>query len=263
MRAVIGRQFAYDVAPGGLATGRGRPCSVSWDRLVEAEIVYQRGVPPQATYMFKHALIQDAAYAVAAKEHAAALPSADCPGARKPSFQRPLRRSQNCWRITIRRQVSRSRRFTIGIKLVKAPASAQPMWKPSATSVKGWRCSRRSPRPLSVLQREVDMHIALGASLIATKGYAAPEVGQTYTRARQLCQHLEDPHQLFPVLRGLWNYYHVRAELQTAHALGEQLLTLAQQAQDPAMLWRRTVPWGRRCSTWEQSPQRTRTLRRV
>ncbi len=86
------------------------------------------------------------------------------------------------------------------------------------------------------LQREVDMHIALGASLIATKGYAAPEVGQTYTRARQLCQHLEDPHQLFPVLRGLWNYYHVRAEFQTAHALGEQLLTLAQQVQDPAML---------------------------
>ena len=80
------------------------------------------------------------------------------------------------------------------------------------------------------------MHIALGASLIATKGYAAPEVGQTYTRARQLCQHLEDPHQLFPVLRGLWNYYHVRAEYQTAHALGEQLLTLAQQVQDSAML---------------------------
>ena len=38
------------------------------------------------------------------------------------------------------------------------------------------------------------------------------------------------------MLRGLWNYYIVRAELQTAHALGEQLLTLAQQAQDAAML---------------------------
>src|SRR5262249_39976625 len=56
-------------------------------------------------------------------------------------------------------------------------------------------------------QREIDMHIALGASLIATKGYAASEVQHTYTRAQQLCQYLEDPHQLFPVLRGLWNYY--------------------------------------------------------
>ena len=71
---------------------------------------------------------------------------------------------------------------------------------------------------------------------MATKGSAAPEVGETYTRAQQLCQHLEDPYQLFPVLRGLWRYYHGRTELQTAHALGEQLLALAQQVQDAAML---------------------------
>jgi predicted ATPase len=80
------------------------------------------------------------------------------------------------------------------------------------------------------------MLIALGASLLATKGQAAPEVEQTYLRAQHLCAHLEAPHQIFPVLRGLWNYYLVRAELQTAHALGEQLLSLAQQAQDSAML---------------------------
>ena len=80
------------------------------------------------------------------------------------------------------------------------------------------------------------MQIVLGASLLATKGFTAREVGETYTRARQLCQHLEDPYQLFPVVRGLWHYYYMRAEYQTAHALGDQLLTLAQQAQDSAML---------------------------
>ena len=85
-------------------------------------------------------------------------------------------------------------------------------------------------------QQELTLHIALGASLIATKGYAAPEVEQTYAHARQLCQHLDDPQQLFPVLHGLRNYYNARAEYQTARALGEQLLTLAQQAQDPALL---------------------------
>jgi predicted ATPase len=86
------------------------------------------------------------------------------------------------------------------------------------------------------VQREVDMLIALGASLIAAKGQAAPEVGETYTRARQLCEHLKEPHHLFPILRGLWIYYYARAELQMAHALGERLLTLAQQSQDSAML---------------------------
>ena len=59
--AVIGRQFAYDV----LSTVSQLDASTlqrELGRLVEAEIVYQRGVPPHATYMFKHALIQDAAY---------------------------------------------------------------------------------------------------------------------------------------------------------------------------------------------------------
>src|SRR5262249_21497647 len=78
--------------------------------------------------------------------------------------------------------------------------------------------------------------ITLGASLLAVKGFAAREVGETYTYAQQLCHHLEDPLRLFAVLRGLWNYYHVRAEYQTAYALGEQLLTLAQHVQDSAML---------------------------
>jgi predicted ATPase len=91
------------------------------------------------------------------------------------------------------------------------------------------------PETRERIQREVEMLSALGTALIATKGQGAPEVAQTYTRARQLCQHLDDPHQLFPTLRGLWHYYHVRAELQTAQALGEQLLMLAQQGHDPAM----------------------------
>src|SRR5262249_23769105 len=101
---------------------------------------------------------------------------------------------------------------------------------------KGLELLKTLPETPERSQQELLLHIALGASLIATKGYAAPEVEQTYIRARQLCEHLDDPHQLFPVLRGLWQYYHVRADFRTAHALGEQLLTLARQAQDSAML---------------------------
>src|SRR5262249_36583646 len=92
------------------------------------------------------------------------------------------------------------------------------------------------PETLERTQREVDMLIALGPSLITTQGYAAPEVEQSYFRAQHLCRHLDNPHQFFSVLCGLWNYYFVRAELQTAHTLGEQLLDFAQQAQDPARL---------------------------
>jgi predicted ATPase len=87
-------------------------------------------------------------------------------------------------------------------------------------------------------EQELTLQIALGVPFIATKGYATPEVEKTYTRARELCQQAgggETPH-LFPALRGLWNCFNERAELETAHELGEQLLDLAQHTQDPALL---------------------------
>src|SRR4029434_6025419 len=60
LAAVIGRQFPYELLQ---AVSQVDASTLQWElgRLVEAEIVYQRGLPPQATYMFKHALIQDAA----------------------------------------------------------------------------------------------------------------------------------------------------------------------------------------------------------
>jgi predicted ATPase len=85
-------------------------------------------------------------------------------------------------------------------------------------------------------QHELDLLITLGPSLMAIRGYAAPEVEQVYARARELCRQVGEPPQLFPVLWGLWYFYFVRAELQTARELGEQLLSLAQRIQDPALL---------------------------
>ena len=86
------------------------------------------------------------------------------------------------------------------------------------------------------LQQELDLQITLGQALTVTKGYAAPEVGHAYARARELCQQVGETPQLFPVLRGLWNFYLIRRELRTARELAEQLLSLAQRAQDPALL---------------------------
>jgi predicted ATPase len=85
-------------------------------------------------------------------------------------------------------------------------------------------------------QQELTLQIALGAPLIATKGYSAPEVGQAYSRARALCQQIGETPDLFRVLWGLTLYYVVRLELQTALELGEQCLHMAQKAQDSALL---------------------------
>jgi predicted ATPase len=85
-------------------------------------------------------------------------------------------------------------------------------------------------------QQELMLQIALGAPLIATKGYSAPEVEQAYTRARELCQQLGDLPHLFPTLYWLVGFYLVRGELQTAHELSEQLLNLAHNTSDSALL---------------------------
>ena len=79
------------------------------------------------------------------------------------------------------------------------------------------------------------MQTSLGPALMATKGFAAPEVERAYARAHEICQQMGETPQLFEVLRGLWRFYGVRAAFQTAQALGEQLLCLAQRSQDPAL----------------------------
>jgi predicted ATPase len=101
---------------------------------------------------------------------------------------------------------------------------------------KGLELLKALPDTLERSQQELTLQIALGVPLMATKGFSAPEVGAVYRRARELCQHVGETPQLFPVLWGLWSFYVVRAELHTAHELGEQCLRLARKVQDPALL---------------------------
>ena len=68
---------------------------------------------------------------------------------------------------------------------------------------------------------------------MATKGHAAPEVEQTYARARALCEQVGETPQLFPTLWGLCRCYNARAALPTARELGEQLVQLAEREADP------------------------------
>jgi TOMM system kinase/cyclase fusion protein len=232
--ATIGRQFSYALLQ-AVAQLDEMMLQHELGRLVEAEIVYHRGVPPQATYTFKHALIQDTAYQSLLKStrqqyhhRIAQVLEAQFPeiAETQPELLAHhyteaglLAQAVAYWQKAAQRAIERS-------AYVEAIAHLR----------QGLELLKTLPETSERVQREVDMHIALGASLIAVQGWAAREVGETYTRARQLCQYLEDPYQLSPVLWGLLAYALVRAELQTAHALGKELLALAQQVQDAVLL---------------------------
>jgi DNA-binding winged helix-turn-helix (wHTH) protein/predicted ATPase len=84
-------------------------------------------------------------------------------------------------------------------------------------------------------QQELDLQIALGPVLIATRSQASPEVEQTYARARVLCTQVGETPQLFPTLQGLCEFYRNRGALQTARELGEQLVRLAQRTAVPTL----------------------------
>jgi predicted ATPase len=101
---------------------------------------------------------------------------------------------------------------------------------------KGLELLKTLPDNLERIQTELTLQTTLGTTLIVTKGYAAAEVEHAYARARELCRRVGETSQLFPVLLGLWRFHFLRAELQTARELAEQVFRLAQNIQDPALL---------------------------
>ena len=91
------------------------------------------------------------------------------------------------------------------------------------------------PDGLARVRLELALQHALGVTLMATKGYAAPEVVAAYGQARELCQAGETP-LLFSVLVGLWRFYFTQGALTTTRELTAELLRMAGDAGDPALL---------------------------
>jgi predicted ATPase len=94
----------------------------------------------------------------------------------------------------------------------------------------------RLPDGLARRRLELDLQTALGVPLIAIRGMAAPEVERAYARARELSLQVGDTSQLSSVLFGLWWFHEVRADLQAALEIAEQLLDMAGRGADPADL---------------------------
>jgi predicted ATPase len=204
-------------------------------RLVDVEILFQRGLPPQTRYVFKHALIQDTAYQSLLKS------------TRQKYHNQIARVLEERFPETVETQPELLAHHYTEAGLV---GQAIPYWQQAGQRVtqrsahveaishftKGLELLKTLPDTPGRLQQELVLQLALGVPLRATKGIAAPEVERAYTRARELCRQIGETPQLYPVLQGLWGFYLGRAQYQTARELGEQCLTLAQRVQDPALL---------------------------
>jgi predicted ATPase len=226
--ATLGREFSYvllqAVSPWDEETLRH-----GLQQLVEAGFLYQRGLLPQAIYTFKHALIQDAAYQSLLRssrqryhQHIAQVLEAQFPdiAATQPELLAHHYTEAGC------------QEHAVGYWQRAGERALQRSANPEAVQhlSRGLHLLAALPETPARAHQELDLQMALGPALIATKGMAAPEVEQTYTRAQALCAQVGDTPQLFPVLRGLCWCYVNRGQLSTARELGEQLVRLAQRA---------------------------------
>ena len=232
--ATLGREFSYELLHAVSPVDETQPRRQALAKLVEAEVLYQRGLPPQARYIFKHALIQDAAYQSLLKS-------------RRQQFHQQIAHVLEERFVEIKETQPEllAHHYTeAGLTEQAIPywqqagqraIDARLMWKRSVTSLRGWSCSRPCRIRPSASSKNSTLQIALGAPLIATKGYAAPKWKKPIP-GRESCASRSGR---LPALPGaVWTVGVLsnRAELQTARELGEQLLSLAQSVHDPALL---------------------------
>jgi DNA-binding SARP family transcriptional activator/predicted ATPase len=92
------------------------------------------------------------------------------------------------------------------------------------------------PETPARMQQELGLQVALGAPLIAVRGYTAPELERAFNRAQELCRQIGETPQLFQVLWGLGRFYLVRPQLDTAVKIGQRLLAQARRTRDPDLL---------------------------
>ncbi len=103
---------------------------------------------------------------------------------------------------------------------------------------RGLELLRKLPDTAERAEQELLMQLTLGVPLIATEGYAAPDVGSVYLKARELCQQLGGTADVSEVLWGLRTYYTLRAEFATAREIAEEFLRLAERLSYPGLAMR-------------------------
>lgn len=226
--AVIGRQFAYALLR-AVSQLDETTLQRALARLVEAELLYQQGFPPHATYTFKHALVQDTAYQSLLKS------------TRQQYHQQIVRALTTHFPESVATQPELlARHYTeAGLQTEAVDAWQQAGVRADAHSAYAEAIAHFT-QALDVLQtmpatpqhtqRALALHTALGWSLQAAQGYTSPEAERIYTRALALCQQGGDGEQHVYVLMGLWAVRVGRAEWSLARELSEQLLTLAPHA---------------------------------
>jgi predicted ATPase len=246
--AAIGREFSHTLLAAVVPEPEAEFNS-ALDRLVAAGLLFQQGVPPYASYLFKHALVQDAAYGTLLREPRRALHAriaetlesqfAEIAESRPELLARHfteaglIEKAAALWGKAGQRSLARSALIEAAEQLTRALTQIATL-----PAMPALRCE------------EIKLQVALINSLFHVKGYAAPETKAAAERARLLIERAEglgeppeDPLLLYSVLYGFFLQKFIIFNGDAAATLATQFLTLAehQRATIPIMIGHRLL----------------------
>ena len=228
--AAIGRAFSYRLLE-AVAPIQGPVLQDALGQLMAAELIYGRGAPPEAIYTFKHALVQDTAYASLLRDqrqriHAriAATLEGQFPNI---AVTQPAMLARHFSEAGVEEKAA-----AYWLKAGRGALARSAAIEAAAQLRRGLTAVNGLPHGPERLQQELDLQLALGLALMATKGYAALEVGETLARARALAEQIDRPGYLWPVFLGQSSFHRVRGEHRQALALAQQLEKIGEARSD-------------------------------
>jgi serine/threonine protein kinase/tetratricopeptide (TPR) repeat protein len=233
LAATLGREFSYELLA-ALANLTDKMLEAKLAHLVQAEILYEKGRPPRSTYIFKHALLQDALYNSLIKDK------------RQQFHERIARALEARFPQIVKTQPELlAHHFTeaglvqesIDYWLAAGLRSQEQFANVEAIShfTKGLELLPTLPESPARDLSELQLLNPLGSVYQAALGYAAPEVGPAFARARQLCEKTGQTTELFAIMWGNWSWHLVRSELQLCMKLADEMVALASATQERGM----------------------------
>jgi class 3 adenylate cyclase/predicted ATPase len=223
--AAIGREFSYQLIS-AVAGRSDTELADALDRLTDAGLVIREGRPPDATFLFKHALLQDAAYGTLLREARRDL-HARIAGALKEGF--PQTRDAQP-EILARHYFEAGQSPAAGQWWARAGELAlhrSAFAEAAAHFGKAGEMADRAPPdagPAASASDRLKLQTSLGQALIWAKGYGAPETAAAYARARELAKRVEDADERFSAYYGLWVGSLVRGESQPMEDMAQAFM---------------------------------------
>jgi tetratricopeptide (TPR) repeat protein len=231
--AVIGREFSYDVLEAVIQ----RPAvelGAGLDRLAEAGLLFCRGVAPQSSYVFKHALVQDAAYTTLLRARRQEL-HARVAGVLEEHFADVAERQPELLAHHLTAAGDTQRAVDQWLKAGQHAAERLAHLEAIRHFERGLSALAVLPEGPARDRREIELQLARGLSLFTVKGFTAADAAGAYTGACSLAEQRGNARQLFTAVYGLWQSNIGSGVVEGAHRLSHQLLQLTAAGADDGL----------------------------